>query len=68
MVPINGHNQYIILQNTSIWIKTSEGKIESIVGTFLYYGRCVEPNILTALNGLAIYPSNLTTDTFKSHI
>ena len=32
--------------------KKSKCKIELIIGTFLYYGRCVEPNILTALKVL----------------
>ena len=38
-------------------------RIQSIVGTFLYYGRAVEQPILPALNEIATYQATPTTDT-----
>ena len=40
-------------------------RIQSVVGTFLFYGRAVEPTVLTALNDIATVQSQPTTDTFK---
>ena len=40
-------------------------RTQSIVGTFLYYGRAVEPTVLTALNDIATDQANPMTETHK---
>ena len=45
--------------------KTSQCQIQSIIGTFLYYGRAVEPTILPAINEIDTFQSKATDDTIK---
>ena len=45
--------------------KKGQRRIQSIVGTFLYYGRAVEPTILPALNEIATFQAKPTDDTVK---
>ena len=49
-----GQRQYAIPADQSPLLSPSETKyIQSIVGTFLYYARAVDPTILPAVNELA---------------
>ena len=50
---------------TSLLDKDGKRRIQSIVGTFLFYGRAVEPTVLTALNDMATTQSKPTINTFK---
>ena len=45
--------------------KKGKRRTQSIVGTFLYYGRAVEPTVLTTLNKIATDQANPTTETHK---
>ena len=40
-------------------------RVQSIVVTFLYYGRAVDPTVLTALNEIATHQARPTNDTVK---
>ena len=51
----------VVDQDTSPKLSASETKvIESIVGSFLYYGRAVDQIILTALNEVGMQQSKST--------
>ena len=50
---------------TTLLDKDGKTRIQSIVGTFLFYGRAVEPTVLTALNDMATMQSKPTINTFK---
>ena len=54
-----------IPDQTNLLDKKDKQKIQSIVGTFLYYGRAVEPTVLTALNDLATYQAQPTNETLQ---
>eukprot|EP00957_Ditylum_brightwellii_P147104 11200827-Ditylum_brightwellii.AAC.1 len=46
-------------------IFTDEGKIQSIVGTFLYYGQAIDGFILPTLNEISTNQAKLTENTTK---
>ena len=45
--------------------KKGKKKVQSVVGTFLYYGRAVEPPILVALNDIGTQQANPTENTMQ---
>ena len=45
--------------------KKDQQRIQSIVGTFLYYGQAVEPTIFPALNKISTFQAKPTSDTVK---
>ena len=58
--------QYVISENSGpILNKKGQRCIQCIVGTFLYYGRAVEPTILPALNEISTFQAKPTDDTVK---
>lgn len=65
--PIYGQKiQYATINETSPNAGVEEQrKLQSIIGTFLYYGRAVDPTILTALNDLATCQAHPTVDRIK---
>ena len=44
---------------------TGKRQVQSIVGTFLYYGHAVDPTILAALNEISTHQARPTNDTVK---
>ena len=50
---------------TSLLDKYGKKQIQSIVGTFLFYGRAVEPTVLTALNDMTTMQSRPTITTLQ---
>ena len=65
--PIYGIKTQMATQEPKTTLLDKDGKtrIQSIVGTFLFYGRAVEPTVLTALNDMATMQSKPTINTFK---
>ena len=45
--------------------KKEQRRLQSIVGTFLYYGRAVDPTVLTALNDIATMQAKPTLSTLQ---
>ena len=46
--------------------KTGKKYIQEVIGTFLYYARCVKSAMLPGLGSLTLQQSNLTENTQKS--
>ena len=58
--------QYVTTTLTTPKLTIKEQRrLQSIIGTFLYYGRAVDPTILPALNDLSTYQANPTTETLQ---
>ncbi len=58
--------QYAEASNTSeLLSKEDKMYIQEVVSTFLYYARCVDSSMLTALGGLATQQVTATTNTMK---
>ena len=59
--------QYAQEHQTANELLDEKGKrrMQSVVGTFLYYSRAVNPTVLIALNDLATYQAAPTIDTLK---
>ena len=45
--------------------KKGKKKVQSVAGTFLYYGRAVEPPILVALNDISTQQANPMENTMQ---
>ena len=62
--PVYGKIQQMVVENISSKLSESEKKVlESIVYSFLYYGRAADQTILTAFNEINIQQSKPTQQT-----
>jgi hypothetical protein len=53
------------VDTTPLLYKEGKKYIQEVIGTFLYYARCVNSTMLTALGSLATQQANPTTNTKK---
>ncbi len=53
------------VNTTPLLYKKGKKYIQEVIGTFLYYGRCVDSTMLTALGSLVTQQANPTTNTKK---
>ena len=65
-IPTIGQRQYAITPDTSPHLnKEDTTKVQSIIGSLLYYARGIDPTILPALNTLATTQAKPTNTTLK---
>ena len=61
-----GARQYVHHDNTPFVSAKDTTWVQSVVGSFLYYGRAIDGSILPALNEIGTQQANPTTTTIKN--
>lgn len=61
-----GSQQYTTTDNSPFVCQQDTKWVQSLVGTFLYYGRAIDGTILPALNEIGLQQGNPTINTMKN--